>query len=347
MKISKIPGLGRFGIFIDDLDFNHITDEEWMEIGQLHLKNLVTIIRNTNVSLTEYERRMLQWGNPRAIHIAKLAKKYNLKDTDLGELISNDVVNNVPVALEDKNWMLTVAHIVATEVSSTSSLLRVSGKRDQEGNPMGMFAEGELLWHSNESGQIDFTPGVSLLGSEGVVGSATGFATTSDWYESQTESFRSELDDMVICHEFTPGKINPGLPADQDQLMYKNMCPDPVEIPLVIQSPLGIKGLHYSVNTIKSIKGMSETESQQMFDRINAGVFSKENIYDHWYAQDNDLCLFDNSITQHRRLGGITNRLAYRLQHDYSNLTAPINPYFQEPYISQYKQMKDEHDNMD
>ena len=34
MKISKIPGLGRFGIFIDDVDFNHLTDEEWLEIGK-------------------------------------------------------------------------------------------------------------------------------------------------------------------------------------------------------------------------------------------------------------------------------------------------------------------------
>ena len=34
MKISKIPGLGRFGVFVDDVDFDHITDEEWMEIGR-------------------------------------------------------------------------------------------------------------------------------------------------------------------------------------------------------------------------------------------------------------------------------------------------------------------------
>ena len=46
MKITKIPGLGRFGIFIDDVDFTTITNEEWMEIGQLHLQNLVTIIRD-------------------------------------------------------------------------------------------------------------------------------------------------------------------------------------------------------------------------------------------------------------------------------------------------------------
>lgn len=347
MKVSKIPGLGRFGIFIDDLDFNTLTDDEWMEIGQLHLKSLVTIIRNTNVTLPEYERRMNQWGNPRAIHIRKLARKYNLPIIDLGRIIFEDVVNGVEVDSDDKNWMTNAANCIATEVSRTTSLLRVSGKKDQDGRPLGMFQEGELLWHSNESGQLDFTAGVSLLGKSGVVGSATGFATTTDWYEAQTESFRSELDEMVICHEFTPGRINPGLREEQDDLMYKNMCPEPVEIPLVIQSPIGIKGLHYSVNTIKSIKGMSADESQRMFDYINKGVFSEDNIYDHWYQQDNDLLLFDNSITQHRRLGGITDRLCYRLQHDYTKLVPLNNPYFKEPYISKYNQLVAEHDSMD
>jgi len=347
MKVSKIPGLGRFGIFIDDLDFNSMTDEEWMEIGQLHLKNLVTIIRNTNVTLPEYERRMGQWGNPRAIHIRKLARKYNLKIMELGRLMFEDVVNGVEVDSDDKGWMINAANCIATEVSPTTALLRVSGKKDDSGRPLGMFQEGELLWHSNESGQLDFTAGVSLLGKSGVVGSATGFATTTDWYEAQSESFRSELDDMVICHEFTPGKINPGLREEQDDLMYKNMCPEPVEIPLVIQSPIGIRGLHYSVNTIKSIKGMSLDESERMFAHINKGVFSEENIYDHWYQQDNDLLLFDNSITQHRRLGGITERLCYRLQHDYSKLVELNNPYFKEPFISTYNQLVEDHGNMD
>ena len=50
MKISKIPGLGRFGVFVDDVDFKTITEEEWLEIGKLHLENLVTIIRDCNLT---------------------------------------------------------------------------------------------------------------------------------------------------------------------------------------------------------------------------------------------------------------------------------------------------------
>jgi alpha-ketoglutarate-dependent taurine dioxygenase len=334
MKVSKIPGLGRFGIFIDDLDFSKITDEEWLEVGQLHLKNLVTIIRNVDVSPLDYESRMHQWGFPRDLQSLKLVKKYNT--SNFNQLINQEVINGIPVDAEDRDWWQSISRIMASEINEQTSVLRVSGKKNENGEPLGMFQEGELLWHSNESGQLAFTPGVSLLGKHGLVGSATGFVTTTDWYENQSESFRSELDEMIIQHEFTPGRINPGLHEEQDDIMYRNMCPAPSEIPLVIQSPAGIKGLHYSVNTINKIKGMTQEESQSIFDVINKGILTEENIYDHWYKQDNDLCLFDNSITLHRRLGGISDRLCYRIQHDYSKLTPQISPYFQEPFKSDH-----------
>jgi hypothetical protein len=65
MKISKIPGLGRFGLFIDDADLTNITHEEWMEIGKLHLDSLVTIIRNTKLNHFDYMKLIHKWGTPR------------------------------------------------------------------------------------------------------------------------------------------------------------------------------------------------------------------------------------------------------------------------------------------
>ena len=217
-------------------------------------------------------------------------------------------------------------------------VMRVTGKRDSDGNPLGMFAEGELLWHSNESGTLTFTPGVALLGAENMIGSSTGFLTTPDYYENVSNAFRSELDEMILVHRFTPGRINPGLRQDQDEVMHANMCPeDDTEIPMVMRSPGGIIGLHYSLNTVHSIKGMTKEESDSVFAEINKELFVDKYIYDHWYQSNNDFCLFDNSITLHRRLGDIKDRLCYRIQHDYSNLqTGPWQPYLKEPFISDY-----------
>jgi alpha-ketoglutarate-dependent taurine dioxygenase len=156
---------------------------------------------------------------------------------------------------------------------------RVSGGYDENGNPLGLFAEGELLWHSNESGTLTWTPGVALLGAKNVIGSATGFVTTVDYYESVSESFRSELNDMVVVHQFSPGKINPGLNKQQDAIMNLNMCPVDAEVPMVINSPGGLTGLHYSVNTVHSIKGATQEESNKIFERINKELFIEKYIF--------------------------------------------------------------------
>ena len=339
MKISKIPGLGRFGVYIDDVDFDNITDEEWMEIGQLHLTTLVTIIRNINLAPVQYRDHIRKWGWDRSIHGYTLSVKYSTPlDTLFGRLFNGDTQG---LDEEDIRWMLAVKQFLVYDSNAdvVDGMLKVTGRKNAKGEPEGLFAEGELLWHSNESGNLIFTPGVSLLAREGVVGSSTGFVTTTDWYENQSESFRSELDEMIVLHKFTPGKINPGLRKEQDLVMYKNMCPvDNTPIPLVIQSPGGIRGLHYSVNTVNQIQGMSEAESQKLFERINQELFTEDLIYDHWYQNNNDLVLFDNSITLHRRLGGITNRLCYRIQYDYSKLIdKPYNPYFQKSFAEEYK----------
>jgi alpha-ketoglutarate-dependent taurine dioxygenase len=342
MKVSKIPGLGRFGVFIDDIDFNHLSTEEWMEIGKIHLNSLVTIIRNTNLDELDYTKRMSQWGKPRNLQEYKINKKY--QHTVPG-FYSAAISGSNEIDAEDAEWVKSTQRMMLkNDRGQPVMALKVTGRKDEDGNPLGMFAEGELLWHSNESGNLTFTPAVSLLAKEGVVGSATGFLTTTDWYESQSESFRSELDEMVAVHTFTPGKINPGLREDQDFLMYKNMCPESgTRIPLVIKSPGGITGLHYSVNTLDYIKGMSRAQSQSLFDRINKELFQEKYIYDHWYKQNGDLCLFDNSITLHRRLGGIADRLCYRIQYDYTYLQdQAYMPYSHREFRKQYTaQIKD------
>lgn len=337
MKISKIPGLGRFGVFIDDLDFNNITDEEWMEIGKLHLESLVTIIRNVNVAPKEYQRRIEQWGEPIGLAKYRIYKKY--KTTKIIQLLTDTEINGVPVDEEDREWLKTTMKIFLKDDDQFTKIIKVTGTRDESGKPTGMFSQGELLWHANESGNLCFSPGVSLLGVAGMVGSSTSFVTTTDWYEKQSESFRSELDEMMILHSYSPGKISPGLPSDEDRISYKSFCPVDNVLPLVINSPGGIKGLHYTVNTTKSIVGMSQEESDKLFKHIDDTLFTDEYVYNHWYAQDNDLCLFDNSITLHKRLGGVTERMAYRIQFDYGRIRpADYNPYFQEPFKSQYRE---------
>ena len=333
IRITNIPNLEGYGVFVDDIDFKNLTRTEWMDLGKLSMQKLVMIIRSTGLDSRSFHQVIKKWGKDRQNYAATLFARYPWANGQIDQIIASTEVSD-----EEKNIIREFQRVGGCN-QKTGNTLRVSGKKIN-GQRIGMFADGELLWHSNESGDIAFTPAVALLGVENVKQSATGFMVTTPYYYSVSDSFRSELDEMVLIHNFVPGRINPGLNDPQDNLMYKNMCPDPdTEIPLVIESPAGIKGLHYSFNTVTGIKGMSNLEAKKVLAEVRKGL--NPYTYDYWWENNDDLLIFDNSIVQHRRLGDTTNRLCYRYQFDYTYLQYKVTkksyiPYFQEPYVTRY-----------
>ena len=333
IRITNIPNLEGYGVFVDDIDFRSLTRTEWMDLGKLSMQKLVMIIRSTGLDSRSFHQVIKKWGKDRQNYAATLFAKYPWANGQVDQIIASTEVS------EEEKKIIREFQRVGGCNRKTGNTLRVSGKK-VNGQRIGMFADGELLWHSNESGDIAFTPAVALLGAENMTNSATGFMVTTPYYYSVSDSFRSELDEMILIHNFMPGKINPGLNEPQDNLMYKNMCPDPdTEIPLVIQSPAGVKGLHYSFNTVTGIKGMSNQEAKKVLAEVRKGL--DPYTYDYWWENDDDLLIFDNSIVQHRRLGDTTNRLCHRYQFDYTYLQYKVTkkqyvPYFQEPYKSRY-----------
>ena len=344
MKITNISGLGSFGHYIDDVDFNHITDEEWFEIGKLHLQGLVTILRNVNITKDQYYQRIQQFGPMKGTHNSR--RHFQKKYGDSFDGRKPETFEKFGVTEKDARYLKRKQFLIE-ETEGGKSLTRICGTKDEHGNHLGVFAHGELFWHSNESAQLTFAPGVALLGSKNMIGSSTGFIQTADYYHSVSESFRSELDEMVIIHQYKPGGINSLELTDSEfgENIKAEFCPqDSTEVPMVITSPGGIKGLHYTSNTLAGIKGMTKTESDKVFSQIDKELFTDKYIYDHKYTHDNELCLFDNSITLHRRKDpGHPDRLAYRIQYDFSELLdSPWYPYHQQEFAEMYKQQTHE-----
>ena len=333
IRITNIPNLEGYGVFVDDIDFKNLTRTEWMDLGKLSMQKLVMIIRSTGLDSRSFHQVIKKWGKDRQNYAATLFARYPWANGQIDHIIASTEVPD-----EEKDIIREFQRVGGCN-QKTGNTLRVSGKKIN-GQRIGMFADGELLWHSNESGDIAFTPAVALLCAENMTNSATGFMVTTPYYYSVSDSFRSELDEMILIHNFVPGRINPGLNDPQDNLMYKNMCPDPdTEIPLVIKSPAGIKGLHYSFNTVTGIKGISNLEAKKVLAEIRKGL--DPYTYDYWWENNDDLLIFDNSIVQHRRLGDTTNRLCHRYQFDYTYLQYKVTkqnyiPYFQDPYRSRY-----------
>ena len=335
MKITKIPGLGRFGVFIDDVDLNTISDDEWMEIGRIHLESLVTIIRNQPISEDRYGELITKWGTPRYNFPLSVYLKYG---KPLAELLRNRELNDA-----DRE---SYENIRRWPVSKKYSILRVTPTRNDKGQSMGVFGDGELYWHSNECGNSWFVPGVSLLGHQDMIGSSTGFLTTVDYYESLSESTRSELDDMIVIHNYRPGSINPTEIKNQENSFNYNFCLRPdSRMPLIMKSPGGIKGIHLGINTFDRIEGMSQEQSNLFLEKLRKELFIDQYTYHHWYQSNNDLCLFDNSITLHNRTikdnGQIPTRIGFRIQYDYEKIAGEYEPYYQDEFTQERKKMMD------
>ena len=321
-RITDIPNLEGYGVFVDDIDFKHLTKEEWIDLGKLHLNKLVMVIRNSGLKNKKVFYRVLKkWGEHRQNYAAIVFSKYPWAEGQVEKLLSSSEVSQ-----EDKEYIKEFKRIGGHN-RQEGNILRVTGKKIN-GYRTGLFAHGELLWHSNECGDLAFTPGVALLGQHGMTKSATGFMVTTPYYYSVSDSIRSELDEMVLTHNFVEGKINAN---GENNIVYKNMCPFPnTEIPMVIQSPAGIKGLHYSFNTVTG------SNNDRLLAEVKKGL--EKYTYDYWWENDDDLLIFDNTIVQHRRLGDTTDRLCLRYQFDYTYLQDDLyQPYLQEPYITRYK----------
>ena len=330
-----MPGLGRFGAFIDDLDLKNISDEEWMELGRLHLEQKITIIRNVNVTPREFELLMMKWGKRSNLFFYRVVRDF--------------VLNRKEFTDQDKMLIKYGEIMRPVELDPTTRLTKITSISDEKGNQTGIYGKGLLDWHTDEGGQLAHTPNTSILGYKDMVGSSTEFCSTVDWYENQTESFRSELDEMIATHEFQIEKLSPDYKEGNDDktneeiylFSLKTICPEPSELPFVMVGPGGHKGLYHSSSTLKGIKGMNKIESDKLFDYINKTLFVPEYIYEHHYVGDNDLLLMDNTTTTHRRVNGSNTRLAYKIHQDYSKLFEKFNindyRYLSEPWASEYK----------
>jgi hypothetical protein len=330
MKIIKPEGLGRFGAIVED--FNHDSYEDWEKLKEINLQSLVTLVRGGgNDNFHNIVKNAPIVGRARRSQEVLLEFKYG-PDYHLNVDTWDEVDKQ---AFETrKNWNKHNTELPDTWHS-------VSGKLDENGKTVGTFAGSTCLWHSNESGCYYFAPLVMLYGKAGMVGSATGFCSSTDWYEKQTESFRSELDELIATHAYKPYSIAPDADEGHEAVMRRNFTMEEgAEIPLVIKSPGNIKGLHFTWATVTGFVGMSKKESDALIDKLVKELYVPEYTWDAWWEQNQgDLLLFDNTIVTHNRTlkegldlkETISNRFGVRSACDYQGIN-DYQPFYQEEY---------------
>jgi alpha-ketoglutarate-dependent taurine dioxygenase len=302
MKVSKIPQLGDIGRIITDFEWDE--PEAYDELAKLNKDTMLTFVKGDGKDKFD----LLAKNTNRLLHrrFNRFILKYETFDY---QGLLTDMERGVLDRFKD----------IAIDGAKYPGWHRVTGKVNELNRPMGIFGDTELLWHSNEFKAYDFAPVAILYGAQNMSRSSTSFVQTVDWFESQTEAFKSELCDMVsICYQDGKKIIPNGRPGDIE--MVESVYDEKTfRMPLIIDSPNGRRGLHYA-NFVTRIEGMSHSDSEKLLNKIKDEIFNPDKQFDFWWEHDvGDMIVFDNSTCLHmRKLDqnlDMTSRLHERIGH--------------------------------
>ena len=183
MKTKKLNGFGSLGVEVYDLDLKTCSDTELKELGKIVIDQLVVYVNADNCSVSP----------ERLNHIAQIfGDPFGGQDQSAYKMVEE----------KRKNGQLTRKDLKALKelrkirqgLEHNPGMIRVTGMRDEEGDYLGMFAEGELDWHSDRQGTGNFVPCILLNAVEGTEGTSTEFLQTADAYELLTPEWKNIIE---------------------------------------------------------------------------------------------------------------------------------------------------------
>ena len=291
MKTRKLNGFGSLGVEIYDVNLQFCSDDELVEIGLISADQLVVYINKENCSITPERLNYIAhlYGDP-----------FGGVDQSAYKMTS-DRRRSKNITKKDLQTLKELRKI-RSGLEQYDGMIRVTGKRDEEGDYLGMFAEGVLDWHCDRQGTGNFVPMIMLMSVEGTENTSTEFLQTADAYEALSTEWKNNIETLIGVHRYVPNKMAPGLNASQDNILRMNMCPiDYSEVPLVCYSTLGRKGIRLSYSTLDHFKGYSKADSIEIMEYLKNWFMRPEFIYkQNW--QDGELIMMDQTITVHRRM---------------------------------------------
>ncbi len=197
-------------------------------------------------------------------------------------------------------------------------LFLVTNRRDNEGQKTGLFADGEIGWHSNGVCIPNLKEiCVGLYCVEPADGSVTRWVNTRRAYQNLSESEKSEFENLVLQLKFRNNKFYKFDDSDFEMKVLKNL--DVVEKPLVMSHPFteknGLYFPHHFVENFRDLSGLT-CEKKSLLERLEKIVFKDEYIYDHLWSKG-DIVFSDQLHSLHKRNDFSGDRLLYRTAFDY------------------------------
>ena len=89
-RITDIPNLDGYGVFVDGIDFKQLTKGEWKELGKLYMNKLVMIIRKSGLKNKKVFHKVLsKWGEHRQNYAAITFGKFPWAKGNIHEILAS------------------------------------------------------------------------------------------------------------------------------------------------------------------------------------------------------------------------------------------------------------------
>ena len=281
MKTRALKNYGSsVGIEVYDIDLDD--ESECIELGKLTADQCIVLL-DKKIDTKKLYQIQSKWG----------------KD-------SRPIINDAILAgkLTGKHWTtlaLSMGYITREiDKEMNGAVLHVTYLQDERGKPKGLFAQGELDWHSDQVSYDDAQRMIALQSVSDTENSQTQFLCTHDAYESLSSDMKSMVKELYVKHKWRES-MTPGLSPDQMQLVKYNYVPkDGVESRFYSETVTGRPGLKLTIHSFDGFVGMSKEESDKIMKEITNIALQDKYVYTQDW-QDGQIVFMDQEITIHKR----------------------------------------------
>ncbi len=311
--LTSLSGAPHRGIRLTDVDLEALSDEQCLDIGRLLARHLIVVVPEAHVSKERFWSICTKIGQ---IHgtARDYAPSYS-SDSESEELFGYFYKRGGELHLP--------------------GLMRVSGIRDEAGHATGMFAQGELGWHTNHAGQRHPFPNVGLHGVQGTEGTFTDILECVSPFEALDDEWKARVRNVKVRYRWRPHAVTAGGTDAQDEQFRFNQVTEGEGNTLVRASPGGLEGLHFSEHLIDRFEGHSEAEQAEICAHVHRAIHHDAYKYRHRW-RDGDVVFFDQTVCLHRRVGDTSRRLIHRIAFGFDKLLEGEPEYATDGMVLEY-----------
>jgi len=263
-------------VILDDFDMATCTQEDVNTIGELVNTYTLVVAKKQFVTIDQEIRFINMFHNP------------------------------IPMLVPGNEGFERIA------ADSEGKILRISGIKDEEGNPTGLAGhEDEMAWHSNPPEDPDRNSIVYLRGVSGTAGSQTEWNNTVIAYRDLPQEQKDILNPLKIIPK--KGVSLSGYKEGENGYEDENQH----RFNLVHTNIAGQTGLYFPFIQLSRFEGMSVEDSLKIMEPLFEYVIQPKYCYKHDW-EDGDIVIAEQWLGIHRRLPfkNIGQRLLHRAGFD-------------------------------